>query len=205
MTTSGSSKSCSSKTRPVCDRRAFLIGAGAATAGLALQPTQALAAPPSILSTPWQVARDMRSVNFVHAATGERFAATYYEDGRYLDDALAWADWVLRDVNVDQAIVMNNRLIDLMAHIKQQLGGRELIVTSGYRTPATNERLRRYNHRAAKNSLHISGMAVDFYSPGVSSRRLARLAAAERMGGVGAYRGASFVHMDVGDIRYWRG
>ncbi len=200
MTTSHSSKSSNT-----VDRRGFLLGVGAAAAGATLGAGPALAAPPSIVSTPWQVARDMRSVNFIHSATGERFAATYFEDGRYLEDALAWADWVLRDVNVDQAIVMNNQLIDLMAHIKHQLGGRELIVTSAYRTPATNARLRLRNRRAAKNSLHISGMAVDFYSPGVSARRLARIAASKQMGGVGMYRGARFIHADVGEIRYWQG
>lgn len=192
-----------SKSNSTFSRRGFLLGA--ATVGAAVSASPALAAPRSIVSTPWQVARDMRSVNFVHAATGERFAATYYEDGKYLEDALAWADWVLRDVNCDQAIVMNNQLIDLLAHMKHQLGHRDLVVTSAYRTPETNARLRLYNRRAAKNSLHISGMAVDFYSPGVSARRLARIAASERMGGVGMYRGARFIHADVGDVRYWRG
>lgn len=186
------------------DRRSFLIG-GASLIATAAASGPALAAPAVITESPWRVARDMRSVSFVHGATGERFAATYYEDGRYLDDALAWADWVLRDVNCDKAIVMHNELIDLMARIKAELGGREMVVTSGYRTLETNEQLRKYNHRAAKKSLHIDGMAVDFYSPGVSSRRLARIAASYQMGGVGTYRGQRFVHSDVGRVRYWRG
>lgn len=194
-----------SKPKKLLDRRAVLFGGASLAAGAALSASPALAAPNVITTTPWRLARDMRSLAFVHAQTGERFSATYYEDGVYLDDALAWADWVLRDVNCDMAIVMDNRVIDLMAKLKAELGHRDLVVTSGYRTPETNERLRLYNRRAAKKSLHIKGMAVDFYSPGVSARRLARLAASERMGGVGTYRGARFVHMDVGEIRYWRG
>lgn len=180
----------------VLSRRRFLA-AGSAGAAILAAPAAFASERPAL--------REVRSTEFVHAATGERYAGVYFENGAYIASAMAWADWVLRDVSIDRSAVMSNELIDLLARIREDLGGREIVVTSGYRSRETNEALRRVNRRAAPNSLHMSGEAVDFYSPGVSSRHLARIAKRHEMGGVGSYRNARFIHVDVGPVRSWRG
>ncbi len=176
-------------------RRKFLALAG----GAALS----LLAAPALAATP-RAARAVRSVNLVHARTGERFSDVYFENGRYVAEAMAWVDWVLRDVNVDRSAIMDNRLIDVLAGIQSRLGGRELIVTSGYRCRKTNDRLVRRTRRAAPNSLHIAGEAADFFCNGVSPWRLAQAARRANAGGVGFYPRQGFVHVDVGPVRSWR-
>lgn len=182
-------------------RRRFLTvsGAGLAIGGGAL-------AAPAVQACEATACRDApRETEFVHAHTGERFKGVYFENGAFVTAALASADWVLRDVTVDKSMMMSNELIDLLGRLKRRLGDKEIVVTSGYRSRATNEALRRVNRRAARRSLHIEGKAVDFYSPGVPARRLAELAVAEAKGGVGYYPRQRFIHVDVGPVRYWRG
>src|ERR671918_512123 len=82
-------------------------------------------------------------------------------------------------------------------------GGRPLLVTSGYRTQATNERLRRHGIDAARNSFHLRGRAVDIQLPGIEPRVMARLGLLLGLGGVGVY--ATFVHLDTGEPRMWQG
>lgn len=170
-------------------RRAVLCGLGAVLA----TPALARAAIPGT-----------RRLNVFHAQTGERFEGVYFADGAYLPDAMDQLDSVLRDHRADEATMMDVRLYDLFARIQSRLETQKAIrVTSGYRTLATNEALRRRTRWAAKNSLHIQGMAADFTLPGVSGRTLAKAAQSLSMGGVGTYRGAQFIHVDVGAVRSW--
>lgn len=187
---------CESGGLAALSRRRFLQAMGASAVGVAA---------PAVIGVSSCAAAQARSVDFVHARTAERFSGVYFENGAYIASAMAWADWVLRDVNVDRSAIMSNALIDLLARVKARIGGREIIVTSGYRSRDTNERLRRVNRRVARNSLHVEGRAVDFYSPGVSPLILARIARTEGVGGVGVYRGARFIHVDDGPVRVWRG
>ena len=147
--------------------------------------------------------RGVRYAEFRQRRTGEEFRGVYFENGDYLPDAMDAIDWTLRDDHVDKSTLMDPRLIDLMGDIRARLEGHDMIVTSGFRCQETNDSLRRRG--AAKNSLHIHGMAVDFYSPQISAPRLARLVAGFEAGGVGRYDRRGFVHADVGEIRYWRG
>lgn len=186
-------------------RRRFLSlssAAAAAAGGLggALLSAPAVHARPAVRHP-----EHAKSTEFVHAHTGERFKGVYYENGAYVTAALASADWVLRDITADKSMMMSNALIDLLGRLKQRLGDKEIVVTSGYRSRATNEALRRVNRRAARRSLHIEGKAVDFYSPGVPARKLAEIAVQEGRGGVGYYPRRRFIHVDVGAVRFWRG
>jgi DUF1365 family protein len=71
------------------------------------------------------------------------------------------------------------------------------VLTSGYRTEATNKRLSKEG--AARNSFHLHGRAIDGYIEGVPMRDLAACAAQ----GLGVNRGApvSFFDADHGDGR----
>jgi uncharacterized protein YcbK (DUF882 family) len=66
-------------------------------------------------------------------------------------------------------------------------------VISGYRSQ-TNPR-----------SLHTQGRAIDVCMTGVDCAVLAAGATQLRRGGVGYYRESSFVHLDTGAFRTWRG
>ena len=76
-------------------------------------------------------------------------------------------------------------------------------VISCYRSPKTNAKLRAAGRAVAENSLHMRGKAMDVRLPGVPLGDLHRAAVALKAGGVGYYSGPSFVHVDVGRVRYW--
>jgi uncharacterized protein YcbK (DUF882 family) len=76
-------------------------------------------------------------------------------------------------------------------------------VIGGYRSPKTNEMLRKRSNGVAKRSLHMQGRAIDVRIPGTDSARLREVAADLRLGGVGYYRSSDFVHLDTGRPRVW--
>ncbi|WP_338528353.1 YcbK family protein [Nitratireductor thuwali] len=77
--------------------------------------------------------------------------------------------------------------------------GRKAVVTSGYRSPSHNKRV-----RGARNSLHMYCAAVDIQVPGVSKWDLAKFARSmPGRGGVGTYCHTASVHVDIGPERDW--
>jgi uncharacterized protein YcbK (DUF882 family) len=77
--------------------------------------------------------------------------------------------------------------------------GKKAVVTSGYRSPEHNRRV-----RGAKNSQHMYCAAADVQIPGVSKWELARFVRAlPGRGGVGTYCHTQSVHIDVGPERDW--
>ena len=95
------------------------------------------------------------------------------------------------------------RLIEYLDYLQDQLQpGARVIITSGYRSPAYNEKVRQGGGLAAKASLHQYGMAADFILEGVPSRQVWQKVKALGFGGTGYYQGKT-VHVDVGPARYW--
>jgi uncharacterized protein YcbK (DUF882 family) len=77
--------------------------------------------------------------------------------------------------------------------------GRPAIVTSGYRSPTYNRRI-----RGAKNSLHMYCSAADIQLEGVSKWQLAQyVRTMPGRGGVGTYCHTESVHVDIGPERDW--
>jgi hypothetical protein len=73
--------------------------------------------------------------------------------------------------------------------------GRQVIVTSGYRSPGQNRRA-----GGARKSYHMSCMAADIKVPGVSPGTVARYARSlPVVGGVGFHTYTSAVHVDVAE------
>lgn len=146
-----------------------------------------------------------RTLDVRNDRTGDRFKGAYFGDGLYEPEAMAELDHLMRDFRAEESIMMDVRLYDIFAALQDNLDTSEpLVITSGYRTRGTNDKLRKRNKWAAKNSLHIPGMAADLKVKGVESRRLVRTATSLNMGGVGSYGGRSFIHVDVGAVRTWR-
>lgn len=52
--------------------------------------------------------------------------------------------------------------------------------------------------------MHIRGKAIDFSITGVSAKEIWQVATKLKIGGVGYYPSSGFIHIDTGDIRYWR-
>lgn len=78
--------------------------------------------------------------------------------------------------------------------------GKKVVVTSGYRSPTHNRRV-----RGALHSQHLYCNALDLYMPGVARDDLARFFFAQpERGGIGLYCHTRSIHVDTGRKRQWR-
>lgn len=137
-------------------------------------------------------------------ATGEVARdVPFWWAGAPYEPGLVELDWLMRDVQTEEVHPIDLRVYYLLAMVQAQFAGRPIIVTSAYRTRATNQRLTRQGIDAARNSLHLYGRAVDIQVPGVAPLTLANLGSLLGLGGVGAY--STFVHLDTGSQRMWKG
>jgi len=189
-------------------RRRFLALTGLAALGC-LVPQRSSATPvnstwDSPLSSCGAGVTGARTLNIYNTHTGESLTATYWWDGTYDAEALANINHILRDHRSGEVIGIDTRLLDLLHALRTNLSTTEPIqVISGYRSPATNERLRHLRRGVAKGSLHMSGQAADIRIQGLGLRRLRQAALALQAGGVGYYPRSGFVHIDVGSVRSW--
>lgn len=95
------------------------------------------------------------------------------------------------------------RLIEFIDYLQDRMRPGALItVTSGYRSPEYNTKLRDKGILAAKASLHQYGMAADLKIEGVAPRRIWEAVKSLGFGGTGYYHGDT-VHIDVGPARSW--
>ncbi|MEQ1942632.1 D-Ala-D-Ala carboxypeptidase family metallohydrolase [Mesorhizobium sp. VNQ89] len=89
------------------------------------------------------------------------------------------------------------KLVRMLKEVERHFGKR-LIVTSGYRSPAYNKKV-----RGAEKSQHMYCAAVDVQMPGVHKFELARyVRGMPGRGGVGTYCHSS-IHIDIGPERDW--
>ena len=174
-------------------RRRFLgIAGAAAVAGLAL-PAGALAYEPR-----------PRALAFNNLHTGERLKTVYWEDGRYVPEAMHHINWLLRDFRADLIHPIDPRLLDLLAALHARLDTQAPFeVISGYRSPQTNAMLAALTDGVAQNSLHMQGRAIDIRVAGRHLRYVRNAALSLRRGGVGYYPHSDFVHVDTGNVRTW--
>jgi uncharacterized protein YcbK (DUF882 family) len=103
----------------------------------------------------------------------------------------------------DEEHEIDPRLFVLLERVRFRLGVHDqpFHLISGYRSPEYNRYLRKRSRGVASKSYHLKGMAADVCIEDVPLKTLARVARGLRNGGVGRY--ASFVHLDVGPVRYW--
>lgn len=183
------------KTPPPSRRRLLRLGAGFSAA--AALPLLALPARASVPTA--------RALAMSHTHTRERIELVYAVEQDYLPEALGTLNRFLRDHYGGEVGQMHPPLFDLLYDLRQALGRTgPFEVISGYRCPATNDKLR--NTRGggvAKQSLHIEGRAIDVRLPGVPLAELRDAALSLRAGGVGYYLDSRFVHLDTGRVRSW--
>jgi uncharacterized protein YcbK (DUF882 family) len=147
-----------------------------------------------------------RRIELHNIHNGEDISIVYKKDGQYVPDALEKLNWFLRDWRANKATKMDPHTIDLVWEIHQELGSKVPIhFVSGYRSPSTNESLRRAGGGQAKHSQHILGKAMDVAFPDVPVQKLRYAGLVREAGGVGYYptSGVPFVHIDTGQVRMW--
>lgn len=166
-----------------------------------------VAAAPSFANAPNVLtgAGNIRRLSMYSQRTGERLDAVYWIDGQYVSEVMDEVSFLMRDWRQNMVIPMDRALIDVMAAAHAKLDTDEPYqMMSGYRTPETNNMLRRGNSGVARNSYHTRGMAVDLRLGNRSSWDMYKAAVDLNGGGVGRYRRAGFVHYDCGPVRTWQ-
>lgn len=144
-------------------------------------------------------------IAFRNQHTGDTFNGTYRIGNKYLPDAFQQINYVLRDFRQNEIFPIDPRVIDILylTRAKAGMGNQPYEVLSGYRSPKTNSMLRRVSTGVARNSLHLTGQAIDIRMPGLRTAALRDAARGLRAGGVGYYPKSNFVHIDTGRVRSW--
>jgi uncharacterized protein YcbK (DUF882 family) len=136
--------------------------------------------------------------------TGESLDACYRKNGKLVHHAVKQISRIMRDYRTGEIKTVDPHLLDLLHRIVRTVKTkRPISIISGYRSPRTNEALRRITSGVARNSFHMSGRAIDIRIPGYPSEKLYRQSIKLRGGGVGFYPQSNFVHLDTGPVRCW--
>lgn len=147
-----------------------------------------------------------RTLSMYEIHTKETITVTYKRNGVWDEEALKKLNWFMRDWRANEPTEMDRELIDLIWTLHTRLGSKEPIhLISAYRSPKTNEKLRRAGGGQARRSQHCLGKASDIHFPDVPVAKLRASALIQEVGGVGYYprSGIPFVHVDVGNVRMW--
>lgn len=182
---------------PVChDRRRWLQ--------LALGSSVSLAFMPKAYANLAKLPERKLSLHNLH--TGESLKTTYWAEGHYQPDELKAIHHILRDHRTNEVAEIDSDLLDLMNILHHRMQGKQPYhIISGYRSPTTNENLRKTSSGVARLSYHTLGKAVDFRLPGKELSALHKAALALEAGGVGYYPRSDFIHLDTGPLRQWQG
>lgn len=145
-----------------------------------------------------------RILSLHHTHTGKSLTVTYYREGQYQSQALAQLDEFLADFRTGETTPMDPEVYDILYRLHDKAGSQAPFqIISAYRSPATNEMLRKPGSGVAQKSQHLLGKALDVRLADVSSEQLYDIALSMQAGGVGYYRDSDFVHVDTGRVRHW--
>ncbi|PIE59670.1 MAG: Twin-arginine translocation pathway signal [Desulfobulbus propionicus] len=181
-------------TGPTASRRHFLKRSAQLFVALAVCSPIRLSASP----------HTRRFLSFYHTHTGKRLNISYAYGKRYDALALEQIKHYLRDFRTGEEHGIDPRLLDILWNIQQDIGREGIFeVISGYRSPATNRKLRQQSSGVARHSLHMQGRAIDVRFTGAPTKYLQQSAITMKCGGVGYYRHSDFVHLDTGHFRTW--
>ena len=144
-------------------------------------------------------------LTFVNVWSNERLAVTYRnEAGEYDLEALDDVNHIFRCHYTGEVAAIDVRMLEHINLVQEKFGGeREIEIISGFRSPEYNALLVRSGRRAARNSLHMEGRAVDLRISGIHPKAVRQAALELGYGGVGYYPRSKFVHLDSGHFRTW--
>lgn len=145
-----------------------------------------------------------RKVKFRHPS-GDTIEAVYWSDGELIRPAYDEISWFMRDRVVHQGVWMNPILLDISYGVCGWLDHfglkKPLTLTSGHRNRIRNASI----EGAAKDSLHITGNAIDIQISDISPLQVSKFGIWLGGGGVGWYPSKNFTHLDRGRLRSWKG
>jgi uncharacterized protein YcbK (DUF882 family) len=145
-----------------------------------------------------------RMLSFYHTHTHERLTVTYKIGEDYITEACARIDHILRDHRTGDVHKTDVKLLDFLYDLLTEVDNHgEVHIICGYRSPKTNEALRKKSSGVAEGSLHMQGKALDFRLPGTDTRVLRDTALKMKRGGVGYYKKSDFIQIDTGRVRFW--
>ena len=167
--------------------------------------TLAFAAPAAALpGLSFAMPAEPRRLRFYHTHTSEKLDVVYHENGAYLPDAMGELNQLLRDHRSGEVTDIDTGLLDFLHDAQQRLGSKGTYeIISAYRSPKTNEMLRRQGGGVAKRSMHLQGKAIDVRLTDADTRDLRNVSIELARGGVGYYSRSNFVHLDTGRVRRW--
>ena len=145
-----------------------------------------------------------RRLRFYHTHTGEKLDLVYHENGAYVPNALDEINHVLRDFRSNDVFPIDPTLLDFLHAARNRVGSAgSFEIISAYRSPATNEMLRKRGGGVAQKSQHLKGKAIDVRLTDVATADLRQASLDLARGGVGYYPKSDFVHLDTGRVRWW--
>jgi uncharacterized protein YcbK (DUF882 family) len=146
-----------------------------------------------------------RRLSFSHLHTGEVLSIVYHRGGEYLPEALCKINHFLRDFRCNEERAIDPALLDIIYDLQKAAGNTNGVfeIISGYRSPNTNNMLRKNSSGVAKRSLHMEGKAIDLRLKGTNTKKLRDLSIGLKRGGTGYYAKSDFIHLDTGRVRFW--
>jgi uncharacterized protein YcbK (DUF882 family) len=145
-----------------------------------------------------------KTLTFYHTHTGDRVRVTFAQGDTYDADALEAINDFLKDSRNGEKIAIDPALLDFLYDLQRTLNSSGTFeVISAYRSPQTNEMLRKRSNGVARHSQHLLGKAIDVRLDDVALKKLHDTAIEMRRGGVGYYPQSNFVHLDTGRVRRW--
>jgi len=119
------------------------------------------------------------------------------QPGHKLSPHFAEAEFACRCCGL---VRVNIRLVHLLEQLREQLGGKPVVVSSAYRCAAHNSAV-----GGARRSQHLLGNAADIVVAHAAPREVA--AASEKIGfpGLGSYTGFTHVDVRLGEKARWGG
>ena len=180
------------------DRRRLLKGLAGCAA--------LLAAPGFANAAAKSTSKNQRSLSFLHTHTGEQMSLVYKIGDKFLPKSMVNIAHLMRDFRSGHVHPIDPALLDVLWQVQRNLkNSNPFEIISAYRSPATNSMLRSrsVNTGVAKQSMHLTGQAIDIRLPGAALCDVRDAALELKHGGVGYYASSDFVHLDTGRVRNW--
>jgi uncharacterized protein YcbK (DUF882 family) len=143
-------------------------------------------------------------LRIINEHTGKQVAVNLVApDGNLDEKALSAIDSVFGFPGDVKGEHISLRLLFMLDFFSDLTGpGKTIRLSSGYRPPEYNEKLKKAGGNVARTSTHLDGMAVDFAIDGVDGKRLWAAIREKNCCGVGHYGGTT-VHLDAARPRFW--
>jgi len=141
-------------------------------------------------------------LNLLNAHTGEKFSGIYRDDNGPIPRVMDELSVFLRDFHSGEKIGIDVGVLDFLSGVLQTVGENKATILSAYRTPETNAMLAKKGFKAAENSQHLYGRALDVHMSDKLAEAM-KMARAMQRGGVGWYPHSNFMHIDTGPVRNW--